>query len=588
MVHNSWNFLKDLDAGEKHILSSAIEMSGWLALARSEDCSTLVQKLSIIAQGEDYLSFLQWCTSDYRQEDVDLLEYNYLNSLFNVIDVDLFNERPNKLKLAFAYLDLKGLEWNNEILNEVYLSVSNLETSQLLYGEDIYYSLFRGAKIQLTAKKSMNPSLLFPFLKVPFVQRFIRRYLKNILSPLVCAIIIIHNEKDFSFSSKLSVFNFIGAFIDGNRETEGKEMAALILNADTRYSFISRSKWDKIKLYEREVEEMLSKRADDEGAIESLDWNYCIEDNFLTNNILAGRRHSFMHAISDGIKGVIAKLKRETERNQKLKECKGQEIIFMSDYVTNWIDTVKEIPLDVQLDEEVINSNMNQIMEKGDELLAKISPFFHSLVDQYAYLFPGYQDNNNAAYRRLKEDFIEKEEILKKRITDFSNRRDYGKIDKVPAIYMIDLILSTLHNVTSHISLSSDYDYSNDMVEMNTDDFQEYVMNNFNSNLKEHAFYRNYNKKNKILVSITMRKGIIAVCISNNGEPFNGDVTEVFEEKYTFGENKGTGQGMFDAKQYMNHIQADIQMKVYPYMEYPVRFALLFPTTNKNNKDENN
>lgn len=587
MIHDSWNFLKNLDPSEKYILSSAIEMSGLPIASMTENNIALVQLLLTITTCEDYLSLLQWYTSDYKQKDVDLLEYDYLNSLFNVIDIDTFEKNSNKLKLAFTFLNLMGLVWRNEILNEVYLSISDLEIPHLVYGEDIHYNLFRGVKTQLTAKRNLNSGLLIPLLKVPFIRCFIRRYLKKSLSPLVCAIIIIRNERDFSFSSKPSAFNFISSFIDGNREKDGSEMASLILNAATRYSYISRNKWEKIKLYEREVEDMLSKRADDDGTIKPLNWNYCIEDKFLTNNILAGRRHSFMHAISDNIKGVIAGLKRETEKNQKLKECKGQEIIFMSDYVTNWIYSVKEIRLDVQLDEEVINSNINLIMVKGRELLAKISPFFHSLVDQYAYLFPGYQDNNNTAYRRLKEDFIEQEEILKKKISDFSNSRHYGKIDKIPAIYMIDLILSTLHNVTNHISVSSDYDYSNDMVEMNTYDFQEYVLNNFNSNLKEHAFNRNYNRKNKILVSITMHNGIIAVCISNNGEPFNGDVTEVFEEKYTFGKNKGTGQGMFDAKQYMNHIQADIQMKVYPYMEYPVRFALLFPIT-KNHKDENN
>ena len=161
MVHNSWNFLKDLDAGEKHILSSAIEMSGWLGLSRTEDCSTLIQNLSIITQGEDYISFLHWCTSDYRQKDVDLLEYDYLSSLFNVIDVDIFNEKPNKIKLAFAYLNLKGLIWKHEILDEVYLSISNLETRQLMYGEDVYYSLLRGVKTPLIAKKNVNSADIY-------------------------------------------------------------------------------------------------------------------------------------------------------------------------------------------------------------------------------------------------------------------------------------------------------------------------------------------------------------------------------------------------------------------------------------------
>ena len=587
MIHDSWNFLNNLDTSEKYILSSAIDMAGLSISSMAEDYALLVQLLTTITTCEDYLSFLQCCTSDFRQKDVDKLEYDYLNSLFNVIDSDTFEKSSNKLKLAFTFLNLKGLEWKNEILNEVYLSISDLEIPHLIYGEDIHYSLFRGVKTQLTAKRNVNSTLLFPLLKVPFIRHFIRRYLKNSLSTVICAIIIIRNERDFSFTTKHSVLNFISAFIDGNKEIGSQNLSKLILDADTRHAVISHNKWEKIRLYENEVKEILLKRKNDNGNIESLEWNYCIEENLITKNILAKRRHAFMHAISDDIKGVIAILKRESERNHRLKECKGQEINLMFDFFTNWKNTIKEISLDEQLTEEEINNNVNLIIKMGNDLLDKFSPFFHSLIDKYAYLFPGYQDNNNTAYRRLKEDFIAKEELLKKEITGFSDKKHYGKIDRVPAIYIIDLILSSLHNVTNHISVSKNYDYSNDLVEMNTYDFQEYVLNNFKSNLKEKAFYRNYNKKNKILVSITMHNGIIAVGMSNNGEPFYGDVTRVFEEKYTFGENKGTGQGMFDAKQYMNHIQGDIQLKVHPYMEYPVRFALLFPIT-KNHKDENN
>ena len=69
--------------------------------------------------------------------------------------------------------------------------------------------------------------------------------------------------------------------------------------------------------------------------------------------------------------------------------------------------------------------------------------------------------------------------------------------------------------------------------------------------------------------------------MSNNGEPFKGDTSRIFEEHYTFGEIRGSGQGMYDARQYMNYIGGDIQMQAFQYMEYPVRFVLIFPISNK-------
>lgn len=588
MIHKSWDFLIDLDISEKRLLSSAIEISGLLEFSISEDCTKLIRFLTNIVGSEDYLSFLQWNVPKGKHNSIDKLENEYLNSLVNTIITDNNELKANKLNLAFSILDRMGLVWDKEILNEIYLSISEPERSAFIYGQDIRFSVRQRRNEFLLNGGMPNLKLLMYLALIPvirsivilFFRYIVKEFTKSKIIPIVCAIIIIRNERDYSFSSEQAAVNYICSFVDRNMEKESREMALILQNPETRYSSISKHKWQKVESYEKGIEQILSQRANDDGTFRDVNWNYSIQKEIVANNLLSKRRHKFKHAISDDIKNVIDKLHRDCRTNLKLNEYKGQDIIAMLETYTKWINQVDSIPLNDNLSEDVINSNIHEIVNKGYELLDSFSPFFHSLVDQYAFLFPDYQDSNNIAYNRLIR-FINKEEKLRKEISDFSNTRIYGQFDEKSVGYVIELILSSLQDVTNYVTIQSDCDYAKAVIMINVRDFQEYVLTNFQSNLKEKAFYRRDNMEHKILVSVFMANNKIAIGLSNNGEPFTGEVDRVFEESYTFGENRGNGQGMYDAKQYMNHIQGDIQMRAFPNMEYPVRFVLLFPIITK-------
>lgn len=166
-------------------------------------------------------------------------------------------------------------------------------------------------------------------------------------------------------------------------------------------------------------------------------------------------------------------------------------------------------------------------------------------------------------------------------IEDFSFLKTYRKIQETPAIYLLELIKSTLDDVTKYVEFQNETDTDMVLVKLNTIDFQDFVLNNFKSNLLEKAFFKRNNVRNRIKVYISCKDDKLAICLSNNGEPFKGDTSRIFEEHYTFGEIRGNGQGMYDARKYMNYIGGDIQMQAFQYMEYPVRFVLIFPISNK-------
>ena len=583
MIHDSWKFLEDLDTSERYLLSSAIDISGLNDITTSKNSTKLIRFLASFAGNEEYVSFLRWISPGKRQNSLDELEYKYLYSLFdNIIDNNT-EQYSNKLKLAFSVLDTMGFVWDKEILNEIYLSVSDPENSIFIHGKDIRYSIIQEWKIQLLTERSFFSKLLLYLAQISITRFLVKNYIKNRIAPIVCAIIIIRNEKAYSFTSDQAALNYISSFVDGDMERESREMALSLLNSDTRYSVISKNKWQKLESFEKNVEQLLYRKSIDDGRYKDINWNYSTYkvENMDESSILAKRRHTFMHSISDDIKGVIDKLKRDCNTNSKLKEYKGDEILSMLEVYSIWRNEIKNIPLGDELNEEELKRNIDSIVCKGNELINKFSPFFHSLIESYAFLFPGYQDGRNVAYNRLI-GFINDEEKLHKTISTFSSTKDYGKQDYFSAKYILALTQSSMQDVTNFITIISDYDLDNDFIKINIYDYQEYVLKNFQSNLKEKAFFQRDNIQKKILISVTMRNGIIAIGLSNNGEPFEGDVQRVFDEKYTHGKNKGSGQGMYDAKQYMNYVGGDIQMEAFQYMEYPVRFVLLFPIVKNN------
>lgn len=581
MTSKSWDFLNNLDKSEIVLLSSAIELSGLPDYNIAEGLSAFFSDLTSITGCKEYTSFLQWINGDYIAKSLNNLEEDYLSLTYNPIEYIEGNDQNDSIRKAFSILNLHGLYWSQDILDEIYLSLSNPNKDVFIYGRDIRYGLKYGDRKQVANKGQNIPKILLQLLKLKFFRNIAKGYLLNKLNPLICALIIIRNEHSFKFTDNNSCKNFICELIDSKNDPDSVSIINKTLSEDTRAQIISANKWDKIKVFENDIINMLNDRILDNGIIEDINWDYKIQDKVISNSILSDRRHAFMHTIGDGIKAVIAKLVRDLSTNMQLSELKGDEILTIDTYYKKWLEEIRSIPLDDNLPETVLVANINEVVSKGEDLVNKVSPLFHTLVEQYAYIFHGYQDGKNTTYNRLKDNFIKKESDLRKEITDFSSSKTYRRIKETPAIYLFELIKSTLDDVTKYVEFQNETDNDMALIKLNTNDFQELVLNNFKSNLREKAFLRRDNIKKKIKVWVTSKDDKLAICLSNNGEPFTGDPARVFEEHYTFGENRGNGQGMYDARQYMNFIGGDIQMQAFQYMEYPVRFVLIFPISNK-------
>lgn len=580
MEPRSWEFLDSLSKSEIELLSSAIELSGLPDYNIAEGLSSFINDLVSITGCKDYTSILHWFIGDNQDKSLDNLESEYLSQIYQPIEYIKGKIQNDNIKKAFCILDLYGLYWSQELLDEIYLLPSKPAEGIFVYGRDIRYGLQHGDSNTIENKGQIISKVLLLLVKLGFIRNIAKNYLQNKLIPLICAFIIIRNEHCYQFTDCNSCKNFICALIDSKSNVDSVSIIKKILSDDARSQIVSKTKWNKIKSFENDIIKMLNERIHDNGIIEDINWNYIVQDVVVNNSVLSKRRHAFMHAISDDIKAVIARLVRDLNSNVQLSELKGDEIYAIDAYYKKWRVDIRSIPLDESFPETVLFANIKEIVAMGEDLVNKVSPFFHTLIDHYAYIFRGYQDNKNTSYERL-ERFITYESKLRKMIEDFSFLKTYRKIQETPAIYLLELIKSTLDDVTKYVEFQNETDTDMVSVKLNTIDFQEFVLNNFKSNLLEKAFFKRNNVKKRIKVYVLCKDDKLAICLSNNGEPFKGDTSRIFEEHYTFGENRGNGQGMYDARQYMNYIGGDIQMQAFQYMEYPVRFVLIFPISNK-------
>ena len=90
------------------------------------------------------------------------------------------------------------------------------------------------------------------------------------------------------------------------------------------------------------------------------------------------------------------------------------------------------------------------------------------------------------------------------------------------------------------------------------------------------------NEERKVQISLSTshdNSNQITLVIENNGAPFNGDITSVFDYGYHIG--NGNGIGMFSAAKFLHENGGSISMECTPEKEYKVRITIKLPICGK-------
>ena len=117
--------------------------------------------------------------------------------------------------------------------------------------------------------------------------------------------------------------------------------------------------------------------------------------------------------------------------------------------------------------------------------------------------------------------------------------------------------------------------------------FSKKVLSNIKWNIQSHAFPKN-NYKNTLVtkkivrVKIEEENNYVRIIIDNNGAPFKGDETKVFDYGYCYGPSRHTGLGLNSAKLYMNSIGGDLAFQAVPESDFRVRYVITIKKTCSN------
>lgn len=122
--------------------------------------------------------------------------------------------------------------------------------------------------------------------------------------------------------------------------------------------------------------------------------------------------------------------------------------------------------------------------------------------------------------------------------------------------------LDTINEAIVHYV--DEVDFSKVEVSIDKDLFVQHVLHNITKNIVRHAFgvakYKSMRlTKKKVIVSFkNISDDIVIVFIKNNGQPFRGDISKVFDYGYCYGDTKGTGVGLNSLREYMRVMGGDI------------------------------
>ena len=149
-------------------------------------------------------------------------------------------------------------------------------------------------------------------------------------------------------------------------------------------------------------------------------------------------------------------------------------------------------------------------------------------------------------------------------------------IEKVSLLLLLEQDLDLL---MADVQYNNEYSSSNFFVSIDKEGFQKHVMNNIVNNLKNHAFASEsqcskWIWEKIVRVSIEEDHDKYIVKIDNNGEPFHGDVNQIFSYGYHSGATGHTGYGLHSAKKFLQQQGGDMFF-ITSDTDFPVMYSLI-------------
>lgn len=147
---------------------------------------------------------------------------------------------------------------------------------------------------------------------------------------------------------------------------------------------------------------------------------------------------------------------------------------------------------------------------------------------------------------------------------------------------LLELIQESFDLIDADVNYIDEYIAYKLMVETNRETLHDHVLNNITNNINEHAFNTSTFKykhtwEKKVRVSITVNEKKYIIKVQNNGEPFRGNVENIFDYGYCHGEQMHNGIGLNSARKHLRELGGELTILTDSLSDYKVTYIINIP-----------
>lgn len=265
------------------------------------------------------------------------------------------------------------------------------------------------------------------------------------------------------------------------------------------------------------------------------------------------------------------------------------EISIIQEKAEHVMETLKEIG---NVPSEDIHIQLKQLKQQIDNVITKTIPEIKQIVDFYSrivakdYYFLPTSDGQKAKQRLISA--LSNCEVACNGLKTLYVEEENASFICCNLYTIVEQVLEGNHDsFVFDVKYDDSIDRSKEYcVKMDVDSFKQKVLMNIKHNIESHAFPNTKYEsvmlwEKKVKVSIVETEETVEISIANNGEPFEGDRTKVFDYGYCYGPTRHTGFGLDSAKKHMDSIDGNIEMlPPSPDSEYKVTYLITLKKKN--------
>ena len=202
---------------------------------------------------------------------------------------------------------------------------------------------------------------------------------------------------------------------------------------------------------------------------------------------------------------------------------------------------------------------------------------FYKLCSSKKYFFSK-TDKGKSALRKMTRSTSRCDGVCESLLRMEGDKAENNETQKY--CNLIEILQEGLDSIDAEVKYINEWESSKIVVSINRDIFLEHVLINIKENINTHAFgtlkYKHkFIWEKTVCVEIDENESMITILISNNGEPFCGDISKVFEYGYCYGEKKHSGIGMHSIKKSMTELGGDVMFMKLSNPPYTTTYKIL-------------